>query len=450
MSNLNKEISTKNQLIEYISSGFKTKQNFKVGLEFESFLIDKKHMTTLPYCHGYGLQRPSIHSILRKFNHKKWQDVNEEHPINTIGLTSNIGTISLEPAGQFEFSSIPASDLHHLNSLTNEYFDELLPILNQKEVGIYNLGINPKFSLEELPLMPKARYKIMYDYMPRVCSMGRIMMKQSATVQTNLDYYNEQDLAKKIRISMALQPLIGALFANSPIIDQKLSGDLSTRIRVWNNTDKDRAGLLPIVFEDNFTIEKYIDHTIMLPMYFLYRNKKYIKIPHISFKDFMTGKYKFRNIQPTVKDFETHISTIFPDVRLKTYLETRLADCPDKDYLITLSALFVGLLYDDTSLDSIYSLIRSWKYEELVKLKSDIITQGLNASFKEKKLLDIAKEVLSISKFGLISRGLKEEIYLSPLENIVIKGKTLAESKIELFKNLNQNVDDFIKNIMIN
>ncbi len=449
MSNTNKEITKKNQLIDYIASGFKPKENFKVGLEFESFLINKKYMETLPYYHGYGLQRPSIRSILRKFDHKKWKDVNEKHSTNTIGLQSDIGNISLEPAGQFEYSSIPTKNLHELNKFTNEYFDELLPILQKQEVGIYNLGINPKFSLSELPLMPKERYEIMNNYMPRVGSMGRNMMRQTCTLQTNLDYKDEADLIKKIRVSMALQPLVGALFANSPIFEGKLTGDLSHRIRVWQNTDKDRSGLLKSVFNDDFNIEKYVDYAIMLPIYFLYRDSKYINIPHITFKDYMNGKYKFNNLTPIVDDFETHLSTVFPDIRLKTYLETRLADCPDKDYLITLSALFVGILYDDNALDSVYSVIKSWSYEELTQLKTDVITQGLNATFKDKKLIDITKEILAISKEGLTARGLGEEIYLSPLENLVIKGKTLAESKIELFENLGQNVDDFINAIIM-
>lgn len=450
MSNKDQEITKKNLLIDYISSGFKPKEDFKVGLEFESFLIDKKHMSNLPYYHGYGLQRPSIRSILRKFDHKKWKDINEKYSTNTIGLQSNIGNISLEPAGQFEFSSIPTKDLHQLNNLTNEYFNEVLPIINDQEVGMYNLGVNPKFSLNELPLMPKERYGIMNNYMPRVGSMGRNMMRQTCTLQTNLDYKDEADLIKKMRVSMALQPLVGALFANSPIFEGKPTGELSHRIGIWQNTDSNRSGLLKIVFDDNFNIEKYVDYAIMLPMYFLYRNSKYITIPHISFKDYMTGKYKFNNIKPTVGDFETHLSTIFPDVRLKTYIETRLADCPDKDYLITLSALFVGLLYDDNALDSAYDLIKSWSYKQLVQLKEDIITQGLNANFKDTKLIEIAKEVLSISKSGLLARGLGEEIFLSPLENLVKSGKTMAESKLELFERLGKNVDDFINEIIIN
>lgn len=449
MSYKNKEISKKNLLVDYITSGFKPKKEFKVGLEFESFLIDKKHMSTLPYYHGYGLERASIRSILRKFNHKKWNDINEKYSTNTIGLESNIGNISLEPAGQFEFSSIPANNLHDLNSYVDEYFNELMPILEKQDIGIYNLGINPKFSINELPLIPKERYDIMNTYMPRVGSMGKNMMRQSCTLQTNLDYSNEADLVKKMRVSMALQPLVGALFANSPVFEGKLTGELSHRIKVWQNTDNARSGLLKIVFDNDFNIEKYIDYAIMLPMYFLYRDKKYINIPHITFKDYMTGKYKFSNIKPTVGDFETHLSTIFPDVRLKTYLETRLADCPDKEYLITLSALFVGLLYDDNSLDAVYELIKPWGYAELNQLKTDVITQGFNATFKDTKLLDIIKEVLNISKAGLVARGLGEEIFLTPLENLALKGKTLAEAKIELFESLGQNVDDFIKTLLI-
>ncbi|MDR0484077.1 MAG: glutamate--cysteine ligase [Alphaproteobacteria bacterium] len=446
----NAEITKKNQLLDYFTSGFKSQDNLKVGLEFESFLYDKKHFSTLPYNHGYGLTRPSIHSVLRGFNHKKWHDINEKNNLTTIGLQSDIGNISLEPAGQFEFSSIPTKDLNHLNSLVEEYFKELIEILNKQEVGIYNLGINPKFHLNELPLMPKERYDIMNDYMPRVDSMGRNMMRQTCTLQTNLDYTSESDLIKKMKVAMGLQPLIAALYANSPVFEGKLTGELTHRVKVWHHTDNARAGLIKSVFEDDFNIEKYVDYAILLPMYFLYRNNSYINIPHITFKDFMTGKYKFKDIKPEMNDFEVHLATIFPDVRLKTYIETRLSDCPDKDYLLTLSALFVGILYDNSALESATDLVKKWQYEDLITLRKDVITQGFNATIKNQKVLDIAKEVLAMAKSGLTKRGLGEEVFLTPLENLVKSGKTLAESKIALFESLNGNVDKFIQAITIN
>ncbi|MCL2566629.1 MAG: glutamate-cysteine ligase family protein [Alphaproteobacteria bacterium] len=446
----NLEITKKNQLLDYFSNGFKKPADFKVGLEFESFLYDKKHFSTLPYNHGYGLDRPTIHSVLRGFNHKKWQDINEKTSRNTIGLSSSIGNISLEPAGQFEFSSIPVNDVKILNSLVEEFFAEVIPILNKQNIGMYFLGINPKFSLSELPLMPKERYEIMNDYMGRVGTEGRNMMRQTCTLQTNLDYANEADLVKKMRTAMALQPFVAALYANSPIFEGKQTGDLTRRVRVWQNTDSARSGLLRAVFEDDFNIEKYVDYAIMLPMYFLFRDNSYLRIPHITFKDFMTGKYKFKDIKPEMGDFETHLGTIFPDVRLKTYLETRLTDCPDKDYLLSLSALFVGILYDNAVLDEAFNLIKKWRYEDLASLREDIISSGFNANIRGQKVLDILREVLAMAKTGLINRKLGEEIYLTPLENLIAAGKTLAESKIELFNSLNGNVDKFIKEITIN
>jgi glutamate--cysteine ligase len=450
LSYKNLEITKKNQLLDYFVDGFKSPDNFKVGLEFESFLYDKKHFSTLPYYHGYGLARPSIHSILRGFNHKKWTDINEKTSRNTIGLSSNIGNISLEPAGQFEFSSIPVKDVKTLNNLVEEYFAEVINILNKQDVGMYFLGINPKFSLEELPLMPKERYEIMNDYMARVGSMGRNMMRQTCTLQTNLDYSSEADLVKKMRVAMALQPLVAALFANSPIFEGKLSGDLTSRVKVWHNTDNARSGLLQAVFEDDFSIEKYVDYAIMLPMYFLYRDNSYIRIPHITFKDFMTGKYKFKDIKPEMRDFETHLGTIFPDVRLKTYLETRLADCPDKDYLLSLSALFVGILYDNSVLDEAFSLAKKWRYEDLLALRKDVYTQGLNANIRSQKAVDVLREVLAMARKGLVNRGLGEEVFLNPLDSIVKSGKTLAEAKIELFESLGGDVNKFISAITIN
>ncbi len=441
-------ITNKNELVEYIESGFKTKANHRVGVEFESFLYNKKDYSPLPYRHDDGLQNPSILAVLRDFNQKKWSNIEEKNL--TIGLNSNIGSISLEPAGQFEFSSIPAKDIHELNRHLEEYFTELLPILNKNEIGMFFLGFNPKNDAATLPLMPKERYKIMNSYMPKVGSEGIKMMRQTCTLQSNLDFSNESDLKKKMRVSMALQPLIAAMFANSPLEAAKKSSDLTRRVRVWHDTDNARSGILDFVINGEFTIEKYVDYAIMIPMYCLYRNLEYIEIPHITFKEYMTGKYKFPGITPTIEDFAFHLSTLFPDVRLKTYLETRLADCPDADYLLTLPALFTGLLYDDNALENAYNLISKWTYSDLKTLRYEVITKALNAEIRQVKLLNIARELLEIAKAGLQGRKLGEEIYLNPLDNLLKSGKTLAEQKLDLFDSVSGDINEFIKKITLN
>ena len=436
-------ITSKNQLIQYISDGFKSTQNSSVGIEFESFLYQKNDFTPIAYHSTH--KHAGIADLLDGFDKSKWQKIMENH--NAMGLESNIGNISLEPAGQFEFSSIPAKNIIELNNLTQSYFNEALPLLNKLNIGIYNLGYNPIYTKNQLQLMPKQRYDIMYNYMPKVGSLGQQMMKATTTVQTNLDYSSEADLAKKFRLSMALSPFITALFANSPFYENKISPYLSHRMNIWQDTDNKRSGLLKIAFEDNFSIEKYVDYALDVPMYFIYRDNKYVNISNITFKDYLIGTYKFNNNKPLLEDFVLHLSTLFPDVRLKNYLEIRSADCVDKDYLVSLSALFVGLFYNPTALNHAYDLIKEYSFEDINTLKKEVITKGIHAQIKNTPIKTILAEILNTSYQALLSNKLGEEVFVSNLIELLNSNKTLAEQKLDLYKALNGDMLALIKKI---
>ncbi|MFL1780915.1 Glutamate--cysteine ligase GshA [Candidatus Hepatincolaceae symbiont of Richtersius coronifer] len=454
--NPKEHLTNKAQLINYILSGCKPKNTHKVGVEFESFLYNKADFTPVAYEYSNdeadGGNQHNIKGILNAFDKKKWQPVIENGFI--IGLAGATGAISLEPAGQFEYSSNPVSNLNDLNTLVQLYFKEVLPILEDKNIGIFTLGFNPKYDLKDLPLMPKDRYNFMYNYMPKVGSLGQRMMKQTCTLQTNMDFSSEDDLAKKFKASLYLQPLVAAMYANSPLINGKLSNYLTYRSQIWLDTDNQRSGLLPFAFTGDFNIEKYVDYALTVPMYFVKREDHYLKIPQITFQSFLSGEVKLKDNQgkeiiPILADFILHLSTLFPDVRLKTYIETRSADCPDQNYLLSLSALFVGLLYDDAALDNAYNLVNKWQYKDLMVLKQAIPTKGLELSLYGKSLKDINKEILALANLGLKNRNLGEETHLSTLTNLVNKEETLAQQKIELFNKLDQDINIFIENISI-
>lgn len=435
---------TKQNLIDYMESGFRAKNNYNVGIEFEVFLYNKNNYQPIEYSGN----TPTIQDLLQSYNKEFWlADYDNKH---LVGLHSKIGNITLEPAGQLEFSSIPLANVNDIALANAKFFKETLSILKKQNIGMYALGLNPKHTLAELPLMPKSRYGFMDKYMQEVGTMGKNMMRQTCTVQTNLDYSSNTDLAKKFRVGMALAPIISAMYANSPLHNGKNTNYLSYRNKIWQNTDSSRAGFLQAAFNENFTIEKYVDYALNVPMYFLYRNKKHIKIPHITFGEYLSGKKKIANFIPNLEDFITHLATLFPHVRLKTYMEIRYTDCVDMPYLESLPALFVGLLYDDVSLDNIYNLVKNWSFQEVVNLQNEVIKQGLSVNFKGSTIQNIALEVLSIAEAGLKTRGLQEEVYLHPLIELIKSGKTLAEEKLTILASCNNDINKFIDKIAIN
>jgi len=441
---MKQDIPTKEDLITYMESGFRTKNNYKVGIEFEVFLYNKSNYQPVEYQGNI----PNIQDLLKSYNPEFWQTEYDNNYL--VGLHSKIGNITLEPAGQLEFSSIPFTNVKDIAVANTKFFKETLSILKKQNIGMYPLGLNPKHQLDELPLMPKARYNFMDKYMSQVGSMGKNMMRQTCTVQTNLDYSSNSDLAKKFRVGMALAPIISAMYANSPLHNGKNTNYLSYRNKIWQNTDPSRAGFLQSAFTDGFTLEKYVDYALNVPMYFLYRNKEYIKIPHITFGEYLSGNKKIANFTPNLADFITHLSTLFPHVRLKTYMEIRYPDCVDTPYLESLPALFVGLLYHDASLENIYNLVKNWSFQEVVKLQNEVIKHGLAVKFKGSTVQNIALQILNIAEMGLKARGLQEEVYLYPLIELIKSGKTLAEEKLNLLASCGNNINKFIDEISIN
>ncbi len=441
---------TKTNFISYIISGIKTIENSKVGLEIEGFLYNKANFEPLPYLKVAEI----LENLKQVANSKNINLLSVMEGVNILGLAdnnSNFGNISLEPGAQFEFSSLPYGNINILKNSLDKFFEILLPILEQKNVGLFYMGHHPNLDIKQHSIIPKERYSIMQNYMPKVGSLGLNMMKATGTLQANLDFNSEEDLKKKMQISMALGNIISVLFMSSPVINAKESGFLSFRNNVWLNTDNARSGILKFALNGNFSIEQYIDYAINTPMYLVYRNNKYIDATDILFKDFINGKSKIENIEPTFDDFEGHLTTLFPNIRLKKYLEIRTMDAPStKDFMLALPALYTGLFYNADVLDEVYTLTKSWNYDELIELQNILPKVGFNAKFKNQSIAEILHYIVLLSYKGLVSRNLGEEVYLTPLLKLIEQKETIAEQHLKLLKLLNGDINQFIKKISIN
>src|SRR3954447_14242213 len=363
---------------------------------------------------------------------------------NIIGLAdvTGGGAISLEPGGQFELSGAPVETIHQTSSELMAHLAQLREIARPLGIGFLRLGMSPKWTLAETPVMPKSRYKIMTNYMPKVGTRGLDMMYRTCTVQANLDFSSEADMVKKLRVSLALQPVATALFANSPFTEGKPNGFLSMRSEIWRDTDNQRAGMLPFAFEDGMGFERYTDYALDVPMYFIKRGDKYIDVSGKSFRDFFAGKLDvLPGERPTISDWANHLSTIFPEVRLKRYLEMRGADGGPWRTLPSLTAFWVGLLYDDTALDACWEIVKDWTAAERQKLRDDVPTLGFKATIRGRSLLEISRQTLTLAEQGLVRRkkldqnGRDETRYLRPLQEIVARGITPAEELLEKYRN---------------
>ncbi len=442
------ELTSKNQLINYMLSNFKAKDNYKIGLELEHFLYNKKDYSSVQY-YSKDNSNSSLYYLLNDLTLNNWFPTYENG--NIIELQSKYGCISLEPGGQIEFLSPLENNIKSLNNNIISFYKDIEPVLQKHNLGIYTLGTHPKDTYKNVKIVPQKRYELILDYYNNNSDINAIdVMKNTASTQINIDFSDEEDLRKKFRISMALQPIISALFANSPFKEGKVSKHLSNRSAMWLHMEKERSGLLKFAFEKDFNVEKYVDFALNAPIFFLYKENAYIPINNkILFKDYLTGKFKHKDYKPTLGDFVLHLNTLFPDVRIKSYLEVRSADAVPYNFAIALAALFVGLLYDKNSLMDISNLTLKWTYEDLEKLKQQISTQGLNIKLYEKNLISIIKDILEISKSGLIARKLKEESYLKPLYNLIDSDKTLAEKHIDLFHSKNHDLNKTIESINI-
>ncbi|WP_421952566.1 glutamate--cysteine ligase [Pelagibacterium sp.] len=429
-------IESKRQLIEALSRGNKPKSDWRIGTEHEKFTFYRDDHRPVPYEGEHG-----IGALLDKVQAETaWLPYYDRDKV--IGLNNPLGggAISLEPGGQFELSGAPLETIHQTCTEANEHLKLLRKFTEPMDIDFLGLGVTPTWTLDDIPLMPKSRYGIMKPYMEKVGTLGTSMMFRSATVQVNLDFASEADMVKKMRVSLALQPVATALFANSPFLDGKPNGLLSFRSHIWLNTDKDRTGMLPFAFEDGMSFERYVDYALDVPMYFVIRNGEYINCAGESFRAFLDGKLpQLPGELPTVKDWEDHLSTLFPEVRMKQFLEMRGADGAPWQGICALPAFWVGLLYDQTALDAAWDLVKDWTEEERQTLRNDVPRLALKTPFRDGTLFDIAKQALAISRSGLKARnklnweGADETVFLKPLDFTIETGKTPAERLLDLY-----------------
>lgn len=422
-------IESRSDLIEALSKGNKPKSAWRLGTEHEKFVYYKDSLKPVPYGGNKGI-KALLEGIKQSGG---WQEILDDGQL--IGLQGDKGgAISLEPGGQFELSGAPLETVHQTCLETGEHLKLLQGVADPLGICFLGLGTTPDWALADIPQMPKSRYNIMAPYMEKVGTLGTSMMFRSCTVQVNLDFASEADMVKKLRVSLALQPFATALFANSPFIDGKPSGLLSFRSNIWKHTDADRSGMLPFAFEDGMGFERYVDYALDVPMYFVRRDGHYINTAGESFRAFLDGKLpQLPGEKPTITDFEDHLSTIFPEVRLKQFLEMRGADGGPWAEICALPAFWAGLLYDQSALDAAWDLVKDWTAEERQNLRDDVPATALKTTFRNTNMQELAKQVLAISTAGLESRaklnweGADESVFLTPLNKIVETGTTRAE-----------------------
>jgi len=437
-------VDSRDDLVEFLESGCKPESRWRLGTEHEKFGYTTNDLRPLPYEGDRGI-RMILEALARDFG---WQPVLEDgRPIALIDDTG--ASITLEPGGQLELSGALLDTLHQTCTEVNTHLRQLRSICEPRDIAFLGMGFQPKWGRDDMQWMPKARYRIMREYMKKVGSLGHDMMTRTCTVQVNLDFASEADMVQKFRTSLALQPIATALFANSPFTDGKPNGYLSYRSHVWEDTDPDRTGMLPFVFEDGMGFERYTDYMLGVPMYFVYRDGRYIDAAGQSFRDFLEGRLPaLPGEQPTLKDWEDHLTTAFPEVRLKRYLEMRGADGGPWGRLCALPALWAGLLYHQPSLDAAWALASDWTLEERVKLRAEVPRLGLRAEVRGRSVRELALELIDLANAGLVARdkpnaaGDNETGFLSPLREVAETGVTPAERKLAMYHGQwNESVD---------
>ncbi|WP_293877483.1 MULTISPECIES: glutamate--cysteine ligase [unclassified Sphingomonas] len=427
-------IESRDQLIASFARGEKPRDRWRIGTEHEKFVYRNGDHGAPSWGEAGG-----IRALLIELQQYGWLPVEEGG--NLIALNGADGSVSLEPAGQFELSGAPLDNLHQTCAETGRHLEQVKAAGEKLGIGFLGLGMWPDKRRDELPIMPKGRYAIMLRHMPRVGSMGLDMMLRTCTIQVNLDYASEADMVKKFRVGLALQPLATALFANSPFTEGKPNGFLSYRSHIWSDTDPARTGMLPFVFEDGFGYERYADYMLDVPMYFVYREGRYIDAAGLSFRDFLKGELSvLPGEKPSLDDWNDHLSTAFPEVRLKTFLEMRGADGGPWNKICALPAFWVGLLYDDAALDAAWDLVKDWSLEDRQTLRDAVPKLALDAPLPGGgRLGDIAGQVLDIAHAGLAARGRanamgdNETGFLDPLREIVRSGKVPAQVLLDRY-----------------
>ena len=430
-------IESRADLIEALARGAKPADQWRIGTEHEKHVFHTDPLRPVTYEGEQGI-RALLTGIEKATGWHPFYDGD-----NPIGLRNDAvaGGISLEPGGQFELSGAPQSDLHGTAEEMGEHLRVARSVAEPLDIHFLGLGVTPLWAVKDIPAMPKSRYGIMAPYMDTKGTLGTSMMFRSATVQTNLDFSSEADMVKKFRVSLALQPVATALFANSPFSEGRDTGYLSYRSQIWLDTDPDRTGMLPFVFDEGFGFEQYVDYALDVPMYFVIRDGKYVNVAGESFRAFLKGELpQLPGDLPTVKDWEDHLSTIFPEVRLKQYLEMRGADMGDEASVTALSAFWTGLLYDEVSLEAAYELIEPWTSDEREHLRREAPRLGLMTPHDRSNLFDVAAQAVGIAEAGLVRRGRRnaagkdETIYLAPLEEVIQTAQSPAERWLERFR----------------
>lgn len=422
-------VESRADLARWIEDGCKPADQWRIGTEHEKFGFRLSDGAPLPYEDEGPSVRKVLEGMAAEFG---WEPMLEND--KPVGLRRNGASIALEPGGQFELSGAPLEHLHQTCAETGRHLEEVQAVAEKIGAGFFGLGSAPAWALEDMPRVPKARYQIMSRYMPKVGRLGREMMFRTCTIQVNLDFSSEVDMVKKLRAAIALQPLATALFANSPLLDGRDTGWLSYRAHIWSDTDPDRTGMLPFVFEDGFGIERYVDWAVDAPMYFLRRDGQFLDVAGQPFSRLLEGRVEgHEDLRPTLGDWEDHLSTLFPEARIKRFLETRGADGGPWARICALPAFWVGLMYDADALDAAWELVKDWTPEERESLRLTAPKLGLRAPIRGRSLQDIGREVMPIIRAGLNRRGRvnghaeSEVIFLQELEEIVSSGVTPAE-----------------------
>lgn len=429
-------IETRDELVAWIAAGEKPTSQFRVGTEHEKIPFRTGDHSPVPYEGRRGI-RALLEGMQMLLG---WEPILEGKTIIGLADVTGGGAISLEPGGQFELSGAPLETIHRTCSELNSHLAQLRQVAEPLGIGFLGIGMSPQWTRDETPVMPKGRYKIMSNYMPKVGALGLDMMFRTCTVQANLDFSTEADMVKKLRVSLALQPIATALFANSPFTEGKPNGYLSYRSHIWEDTDNARSGMLPFAFESGMGYERYVDYALDVPMYFIKRGSEYIDVAGSSFRDLLAGKHPARpGERATISDWANHLSTIFPEVRLKRYLEMRGADTGSQKNLCALPAFWVGLFYDEVSLDAAWDTAKGWSAAAREQLRADVPKLGLNAKIAGRSVHEIAREVLELSRNGLRRRehklydGRDESDFLDPLDLVVERGATPAEELLKLY-----------------
>ncbi|MEY4984755.1 MAG: hypothetical protein RIR62_3021 [Pseudomonadota bacterium] len=417
------------QLAELVESGCKPKDQWRIGTEHEKFgwLTDTRQ--PLPY-DGDRSIRALFDGLIARHG---WEAMREGE--NVIGLKRGGATVSLEPGGQFELSGAAVENLNQTAAELQTHLDEVRGIADPLGIRFMGIGAAPQWGHADMPVMPKGRYRLMTDYMGRVGTHGTQMMYRTCTVQVNLDYASEADMVKKLRVSLALQPVATALFASSPFFDGKVNGHKSWRSRIWRGLDDSRTGMLPFAFDQGFGFQAYVDWVLDVPMYFVYRDGKYINALGQSFRDFLKGELPaLPGEKPTLSDWADHMTTVFPEARVKKYIEMRGADMGDQAHVVALPAFWVGLMYDQTALDAAWDLVKGLDGETREGLRVAASVHGLQGEAGGVKLIDLARAAVGLSHAGLAARGMGEERHLSPLMGSLATGKVQADRWLDLYR----------------